>query len=322
MNKAVLTIATGKNVYLDMAANLARSFRWWNRDNGIAFYLATDLPEHLPEDVESYIKIIALKPDELGKGFSTKLHLDKLAPGGQTLFIDADCLIYGNLLPVFEKFKGHPVSVVGGYMSSGDWFGDIAAVCTQFNIKQLPKFNGGIYYIEKGAEATQVYETARRLEPRYDEIGFMRLRGRPNDEVLMAVAMQLHGQTPIADDGSILGDPQACRYRCATNVISGERELINPPPPHPLHQNWYPHYKVSPLVVHFLGSYTHNYPYLKDAYRLQQALNGKLNLITELKALLTIQYPQQLSALAKTVFRPVYHKLFGHRKIKPSERIV
>ena len=42
----VLTIATGKKVFVDMAANLARSFLWWHHTGSdIQFQLVTDQPQ-------------------------------------------------------------------------------------------------------------------------------------------------------------------------------------------------------------------------------------------------------------------------------------
>jgi hypothetical protein len=316
----VLTIATGKKVFVDMAANLARSFWLWNAGNNITFYMATDEPEFIPDDLKEYIKIILIKPGEFGEGFSPKLHLDKLAPAGQTLFIDSDCLVFGKLDFVFEIFKGHAISVIGNYISKGEWFGDIQKICVQYNVPHLPKFNGGIYYLENGPVAKEVYSTARELEKIYDEIGFVRLRNRPNDEVLMALAMQMHGQVPVIDDGTIMSDPQACPGGYKIDVISGLRWLINPPAPNPRHQAWYPFEKVSPVIVHFLGYYTQHYPYRREIYRLKKAFTNTLNWVSNIKCLITIEYPERIKNFLKSTFRPVYHKIFGVRRLKPSER--
>lgn len=304
-----------------MAINLARSFSLWNTESGINFYIATDLHESLPTDVKAFARIIALKPNELGVGFSPKLHLDKLAPYGQTLFIDSDCLIYGNLLPVFEKFKGHQVSVIGSYIASGEWFGDVAAICKKYQVEHLPKFNGGIYYLENGPIAAQVYATARELELQYDEIGFVRLRGRPNDEVLMALAMQLHHQNPIVDDSSIMCDPQSCPAPYVTDVIAGRNLLINPPAPNPLHQGWYPFNKVSALVIHFLGHHSTDYQYKKDIYRLKKIAEGKLTFIAEANALINIDLKNRMLLYLKNKFRGLYRLLFGVRRINVTDRI-
>jgi len=317
----VLTIATGKKVFVDMAANLARSFLWWHASSDIQFQLVTDQPQFVPADIIEKIQIIKVEPGQLGKGFSAKLQLDKLVSDGKTLFIDSDCLVFGPLDVVFEKFKGAAVSVAGGYIAAGDWFGDIGSVCKKFDVPHIPKFNGGLYYIEKSETSKKVYETARQLETDYDKIGFLRLRGLPNDEVLMALAMQLHGQVPVPDDATIMSDLQACQGKYEIDVVNGVRSLNNPPYPSPLHQDWYPFKTVSPLIVHFLGYYTLHYPYLREVYRLKKALAKKLNRLIELAAILKIEAPARIKEQIKKTFRPLYHKLAGVRKIKTSERV-
>lgn len=321
-DRAVLTIATGKRLYVDLAINLARSFFHWHDDDGIIFQLVTDRPELIPPDIRDKIELIQIKPGELGVGFTPKLHLDKLVTHAQTLFIDSDCLLFENIGWLFDRLKGHPVSVVGGYISDGEWFGDMKSICRQFNIPHMPKFNGGLYYLEKGKTASAVYETARELEGRYDDIGFVRLRGRPNDEVLMAMAMQLNNQQPIPDDGTIMSDPQACPGGYKIDVISGKRWLLNPPKPHPRHQDWYPFQKVSPAIVHFLGSYTLDYPYKTEAFRLMKLSTASLNILANITAALTIKLPGALRESTKNLLRPLYHKFFGPRKINQSERVV
>jgi hypothetical protein len=314
----VLTIATGKKLYLDLAINLARSFHWWHPAGEIKFQLVTDQDEHIPPGIRSKIQVIKIKSGELGEGFSSKLFLDKVASEGQTLFIDSDCLIFGDLSTVFERFKGKPVSVAGNYISSGEWFGDITAICKKYNVPHIPKFNGGLYYLEKGGAATRVYERARGIEKQYDEIGFVRLRNRPNDEVIMALAMQLENMKPLIDDGTIMSDPLACPGKYKIDMVSGSTLLVNPPLPHPEHRSWYPFEKVRPLIVHFLGEYTLHYPYRRETYRLSNNLSRSSNL----KSLLAIEYPERFKLFLKNIFRSTYHKFFGVRKIKNSERIV
>jgi hypothetical protein len=321
-NRSVLTMATGKKLYVDMAVNLARSFRLWHHDNEITFHLATDMQYYIPKDVKKYIEIIPLEPDELGKGFSPKLHLDKLARPGQTLFIDSDCLIYGNLNPVFKAFEGHHVSVVGTYIANGEWFGDVPSICKKFNVAHLPKFNGGIYYLEQGAESKQVYETARKLEAGYDDIGFIRLRGRPNDEVLMALAMELHHETPIRDDGSILAEFVNFQSGIRSNLISGNIEIYNDPT-HPNYQkNWHLT-EASPLVVHFLGHHNQLMPYIKEIRQLKYLMHdGYPVRMARLLTFAGVTLPFKIMKNLKTILRPVYKTIIGTRKVKKSERIV
>ncbi|MES2062128.1 MAG: hypothetical protein V4456_09430 [Bacteroidota bacterium] len=320
--RTVITIATGKKVYVEMAANLARSFLLWHPQTNIQFRVVTDQPGLLPADLKGKIDIYKIKPGEFGEGFSSKLYLDKFAADGQTLFIDSDCLIFDRIDFLFDRFKDRQVSVIGNYISDGEWFGDIKSILQKFNLPHMPKFNGGIYYLEKGEKASAVYQTARELEKDYDNIGFVRLRNRPNDEVLMALAMQIHGQEPVTDDGTIMSDPQACPGGYEVDVINGNRWLLNPPPPHPLHQAWYPFIKVSPAIVHFLGHYTLEYPYQREIFKLKKAIIGQNIVLWRLQALLFIEYPGKLKKYLKDRFRGLYHKLFGFRKIKKSERLI
>jgi len=305
-----------------MAANLARSFFWWHPDTDIIFRIVTDNKDLLPADVLKRVEIFSINAGEFGQGFSTKLHLDKLADEGQTLFIDSDCLVYGNLDPVFKKFEGHPVSVVGNYIATGEWFGDIGSVCKQFNIPHLPKFNGGVYYLEKSEAAERVYETARTLEKRYDEIGFVRLRHRPNDEVLMALAMELNRQVPIMDDGSILAEFVNFQSGIKSDLLNGTAELYNDAANPAYQENW--HLTIAkPALVHFLGHYNQITPYIKEVKQLKYVFTNKFRPNTaKLLTFFRVTLPFETKSYFKKTLRPVYHSLFGTRKIKISERII
>ena len=169
--RTILTIATGKPVYFDMAINLARSFMFWHSASDISFHLVSDRKANLPPDL-ARVQLIRVEPGALGEGFAPKLHLDRLAPARQTLFIDADCLCVGNLSHVFDRFAGRDVSVVGGTIDQGEWFGDVAQVCAHFNVTCLPKFNGGVGYLEPGAKAEAVLRPALCVLARdYDRLG-------------------------------------------------------------------------------------------------------------------------------------------------------
>jgi hypothetical protein len=319
--RTVLTLATGKPVYFQMAINLARSFVWWHKDSDIRFCLLTDMPTELPEDL-SCVDVVRVAPGTLGKGFSAKLHLNKMVPAETILFVDADCLIVRNLEPVFERFAGRAVSVVGGSISEGEWFGDVAAVCRRFNVLALPKFNGGIYYLERGAVADAVYQGARELETQYDEIGLVRLRGLSNDELLMAISMALHGMQTVPDDGTIMGDFQACPELVSLDVLSGKACLSNPPAPCEKHREWYPVGKITPAVIHFLGDSTSRWPYRSEEMKLQLVMLSHWPVLLA-KGYVTGTYSiwQNLAEILKDWLRPLYHACFGARAVAKSPRI-
>lgn len=319
MNRAVLTIATGKPVYIQLATNFIRSFKWWHKNSDIRCILATDQKALLPKDL-SDIEVIDLKPGQLGQGFSPKLHLDKLALAKQTMFIDADCLCTGPLEFAFNRFSGRAVSAVGKSISDGEWFGNIPKILSQFSLKEMPRFNGGLYYIERGEISRKVYQTARNLELRYDDIGFKRLRGRPNDEVLMSLAMAIYGQTPVIEDGTIMNSTLAAPGGVEIDVFSGYSKLKNPLF-HPNHNPWYEQEEMSPKIVHFLSSETESAPYVIEQKKLELTSLRRWPIwLAQLQTNLLISLPSRLSDLVKRFLRPFYHKLFGPRTIKKSTR--
>lgn len=317
MNNAVFTIAVGKPLYIRMACALARSFRIWHCGSDIDFFLATDADRaSLPADL-SDLNIIPIEPGQYGGGFSPKIHLDKIAPADQSLFVDADCLCVGSLAQAFAAFRGHSVSVIGREISNGEWACDVAAICRKFNIPAMPRFNGGVYYLERGKVCEQVYQTARELETRYDEIGFVRLRGHPNDEVLVSLAMALHGQKPIPERGDIMNSLLAGPAGLDLDVFKGYALLRNPTG-HPRHNSWYELEEMRPKLVHFLGSDINDHPYGREEIRLELVSKGWPRWLAALRANLLFSVPWLIRSKCKDLLRPMYHFCFGSRAVRSS----
>lgn len=319
--RAVITIATTKPLYIEMALTLARSFQRWNEGSGIAFHLVTDLDFPLPADLTG-VHVLRVPEGELGAGFSPKLHLDSLAPGAQTLFIDADCLCMGPLDPVFARFAGRAVAVVGTTISTGLWWGDVDALCARFGVKALPHFNGGIYYLEPGPEASAVFTRARELEQQYDGLGILRLRGRPNDEIIMAIAMAEAGLWPVPDDGTIMGVFNRYPKFEELSVFAGRCRMSNPPASHPLHHKDLPLGEAAPVIPHFVNNYTDHWRYRAEAMKLRYTSEkGWPDLLASAAAGLTIELPGAVVETTKNTLRPTYHRLFGARRMTPSKRV-
>ena len=262
--------------------------------------------------------MVELNPGQFGEGFSPKLYLNELAPAEQTLFVDADCLCTEPLNEVFDRFAGHDVSVIGRPISDGEWFGDVAEICESFDIPAIPKFNGGVYYLEPGSKCDSVYNTAQSLKSEYDEIGFERLRTHPNDEVLVSLAMALHDQEPLPEDGTIMNSTLACPGGMDIDVLRGESHLYNPKD-HPDHNDWYPLEEMNPALVHFLGHQTTQHPYRREAIRLKKVLrDGWPVWAADTWAALRFSMPWLTKERTKDLLRPAYHALFGPRSIQKS----
>lgn len=320
-NRAVLTLAAGPVVYWNMAVNLARSIRLWHSPENLPISIATDHDGPLPSDLAG-VSILKLKPGELGKGFQTKLHLDRLAPAQCTLFIDSDCLVYASLDSIFKKFSGQAVGIVReGIASQGERFGDIAEYCRILGVNELPLFTGGTYYLETPA-AIPVFEEARRLLPHYDEHGRVRLRGLPNEEVLLSAAMAKHNLWGIPDDGEIIGDFQTCPGPHSLNLVRGRRVLSNPSPdngPQP-HCSFAPVRSIQPAIVHFLAYHTHLPAYRSEVRTLTWMARSVPRSLADFASRLTILVPGLGLIALKNLLRPLYRRLFGLRNVPPTDR--
>lgn len=319
--RSVLTLAVGPAVYLQMAVNLARSFRAWHTDERIQFHIITDYHGTLPPDLD-FVQIRRIKVGEFGTGFSPKLYLDKLGATEETLFIDGDCLCVRDLAPVFDRFQGRDVGVIGNCCSSGEHFGDIADRCRRFGVRWLPVFVGGLYFVRKTETAQKVFDVARRCETNYDENGFVRLRGTPNEEPLIAVGMAIWNQVPLEDDGTLKADAMLYHNCAALNVFRGIARLTGggrkPSPTWPLRSPP----TAMPAVVHFNASFAEHPPYTSQAEILRRVFaDGWPIWLATVYARTMFSTPFVLRQFMKTMFRPVYRSIFGKRAIKPSRRV-
>lgn len=315
---SIFTIATGSQVYLRYALNLARSFALHNEIEKTAFYIVTDQRCVLPEGL-SFVRVTALPSEVAGRGVTPKLYLDRLAPTERSLFLDADCLVFRDLQSVFDRFRSRAISVVGVAVSDGNWCGpEAATLCARFGIAAMPRFNGGLYYVERGAAATKVYDTARQLRSQFDALGFHRHRGSVADEPLVSLGMAIHSQEPIADDGDILSDLGAGLQHTNIDVLRGKSVLYNPPPPSPRRKWWQStRGAYSPAIIHF----TDGFPYDREAFKLSLKFTRSFpDNAVGAAAFCRYTAPYWTEHFLKSMGRPVYRKLFGYRPVKAGAR--
>lgn len=320
--RAVITLATTKMLYAEMAFVLARSFVFWNRDSGIPFYLFTDIEFELPRELQGHVEVRRMPAGALGSGFSPKLHLDKIAPAGQTLFIDADCLVVRPLAPIFDRFAGRAVSVFGERMTEGIWWGDVAKILRRIGRPAMYGFNGGLYYIEPGETANKVYARARQVEGLYDAWGLARLRGRPNDEVIMSIAMAESDLAAVKDDGTIMVPYNSYPVFRELDVFAGRCAMENPPPSDKRHSPGTPSRVVHPAIPHFVDTYTHHWRYLAEALKLRLNMGwGVPQWLARAIAFCVVAVPGSIRMNGKEWLRPLYRALFGVRAVKANERV-
>lgn len=313
--KSVFTIATGLPAFREMAINLALSFEYFNGDNDIPFYIITDYPLIINNALKKTY-VVNISGFSLPRGFSIKLLIDNFAPSDKSIFVDADCLFTGPADPLFEAFDGLPVGIFGVTMTSGERFGDVESYLRVLSIEFMPNFNGGIYYVDKNAGAKKIFDEARKLEPLYDQVGFVRLRGQPNDEMLIGAALAKQQIKPVENTGRYYADFQWWPQVIKLDILKGICHMMNPPYPDSRHQDYFPASDATPIVVHFLGHHVEGLLYKRSSVALRLWFAR-----IPAPSLLAVILTSHLCAfeLFKNMFRGIYHAIFGARPIQKTK---
>ncbi len=318
MGKCVVTIAVGKTYYLKLAENLLRSFIRWNNNNDIQFLLITDnisfYNKYADNKRISFSKI-DLSDEE--KSFTSKLKLFDFVSADENLFIDCDCLVYKDISFVFDAFKGKHFSTIGTAITKGEFFCDVPTTIKYFGIAKMPKLVGSIYFFKKDEVAKHVFEKALELKSSYDELGFVRLRNKENEEPLLAVAMELNNESIVENDGTIKADLMYYQ-KIKSNVLTGstlvfDRNLNIDTGGENIEE------RSSPAILHFNGEFSESYQYLAEEYRINYNSNNVT--LVNLLAFFKIELGAILIKNFKNLFRPIYLAILGHRKVGKSKRI-
>jgi hypothetical protein len=261
-SRGIITLAYGHRRFVEQAKSLAHSLQL--HAPHLPRTLVTDSSDS--EVFRQFTNVIPYRP-EYGSGVRQKMFLDRYSPYDETLFIDSDCLVLGNLEAFWSAFGGQSFGVPGfRFLQQGstDPFFDVDYVLDSLKLSSIPKFNGGTYYFSRLPEAAEVFETARNILENWRTIrlGEFRRDG-PNDETVYALAMAIHRigptwmgargmWTPCGYKGPLLLD--ALRGTC-----SFEKEGM----------------KLSPEIVHFPGEYAYAFPYARERARLEAHIQRK-----------------------------------------------
>jgi hypothetical protein len=320
IDRCVMTLACGKKLYFDLAASLARSFRAHHCGEDITFVIVTDSPDKVPSDVRAWVHLVQIKVPEGRMGFELKLDLDRYTSAKKTLFIDADCLVVRSLTPLFKKLSGTSFAVIGKNKSEGEWFGAIRNRCVRIKATSLPVFVGALYYFEQGERSSRVFAKARAHASDYDEIGIVRLRGRKNEEPLISIGMALEGIPALPDDGTIKCDVMAFEGPIKVDVMASTATFHGPRSEFQL----VPQASSSchPVIAHFNDAYSQLWEYRRESMVLMLiGSQGMPHLIASVTAKISVEYPGRMKRFLKSSLRPMFHALFGFRKIKTNERL-
>lgn len=192
------TVATGDEQYYRIAENLLHSYRYFSKDP-LPFAILADRENAYTKDFD---RVILLE-------HPTNSYLDKLAlfdylPFEISIFVDADCLAYGDLNELLNYFQSaDDFSCFGRVLPLEDktgWFNYEDLGDLQSRVSYCVGLHGGIYYIRKSDRSRSVFETAKQIVKDYDKYHFKGRFSTPGDEPILALSMALNGCRPVPHD--------------------------------------------------------------------------------------------------------------------------
>ena len=254
-----ITMAYGREKYLDQAVALARSVKHHMPNQPIV--LVTDRDKAYPPfDSEIAMTDYALA------GTVLKTSIYQYSPFEETLFIDSDCLLTRDCSPEIAEIRTREFSpVVNTYLQKGDndlWLEDVGEAVAKVGSKNFPKFNGGVYFFRKGKRAKSVFTVAEEMRERQDELGILNFdTAGPGEETLFGLALSKLGFKDLYDDrGRLMRTPLNATGPIHLDILAGEC--------------WFEKEGrlVEPAIVHFCGDWI-NHP----AYRIavQEIARGR-----------------------------------------------
>lgn len=198
MTHGFITIATGDEQYYKMAVNLLHSYRHFS-PSPLPFAILADRENAYTAEFDQ----VRIFPT-VHRNYLDKLTMFDLLPYDVNIFIDADCLAYGDLNGLFEVFRdADDFSCFGRVLPLDDktgWFEYENLGELQSRVSYVVGLHGGIYYMRRTDTCRAVLETAQALVPHYGEYGFKGNFATPGDEPLVALSMALHQCHPIPHD--------------------------------------------------------------------------------------------------------------------------
>ena len=194
--KGFLTIATGREEYYRLARNLLRSYRCFTKEP-LPFTLLADRENEFTSEFDS----VVLFADGAQNCYLDKLSMGEYLPYDVNIFIDSDCLAYGDLNRLFNLFEdADDFSCFGRVLPLDDktgWFEYDNLGALKEKVSYVVGLHGGIYYMRRTDLCLKVLKDAQSFVPDYPKFRFKGKFDTPGDEPLVALSMSVNDCRPI-----------------------------------------------------------------------------------------------------------------------------
>lgn len=194
--KGFITVATGKEEYYQLAENLLRSYHLFCKEP-LPFAILADRENEYTSKFDD----VLILSDGAANCYLDKLSLGEYLPYDINIFIDSDCLAFGDLNQLFEYFKeADDFSCFGRTLPLDDrtgWFEHENLGELQKKVFYVVGLHGGIYYMRKGDTCRKIFADAKSFVPDYAQFKFKGKFSTPGDEPLIALSMAVNQCHPI-----------------------------------------------------------------------------------------------------------------------------
>lgn len=300
--RGFVTIATGKEHYYRIAKNLLCSYRL--NAGKYPFAIICDCENKY---TEAFDEVVLLNDPSCS--YLDKLRLFDCLPFDETIFIDADCLAYGNIDRWWELFEQADDFSVFGYAiedldTSKGWFRTKGMGKYRDRIHYVPSFSGGVYYLRNTEKCRQVFEIAKDAAANYHDYSFA-MFSKPADEPVIALGMAVMNCRPVSCD-----DVALYTYRRSTRA-----DIALPWAEWSTKHGWKP-----VILIHWGNFGTMKAFYLSEAAKVRWKLQGKSTtgllwlVLFRCKLLYFILHVCDLVTLGKRIRRRIRIRLNKRRR--------
>lgn len=257
VNRGFVTIATGKDHYYRIAKNLLCSYRL-NAGN----YPFAIICDRENEYTAAFDKVVLL--NDPSNSYLDKLRLSECLPFDETIFIDADCLVYGNIDRWWDLFEQADDCTAFGLVyedlsTDKGWFQTEGMGKYRDRIHFVPSFSGGVYFLRNTEICRQVFDIAKEAVANYRDYPFALFKD-PADEPVIALGMAVMNCRPV-----VCSDVALYSYKRFTQAdISVPQAEWN-----------YEHVWRSVILIHWGNFGTMKAFYLSEAAKVRWKLQGK-----------------------------------------------